>query len=316
MSNIISRPDHAFFQFDVNGTITLGDKTKNMNTIVSEVAGVILGKWDEDHPAMIYKEYVQKILFPGNKYDKEIKKAQEEKIGRFIDDLKKANHPLHDKAFALYEALAKDYLDPETNQVKFTVFPSIIKLIKKVEQICSYSITLRTFGNDGLVVAEEFSRHGIPFSRCATMIRGGMQLEGEAVIKTGPELLKTLQQAHTVGQDQVDVWFKGNRTAATGKVIPCVEDGNFEGKTVVTLFMDDNLTKRPKSTDGKASWADPDEHNIAFPQDIYGRQTSWKASRGFIGVRIDPVKAALDEDYVIKKVNKKLVKRGFSPLEG
>lgn len=309
MSNITSSPDHVFFQFDVNGTITLGDKTKNMNTIVSEVAGVVFGKWDVNHPEMTYKEYVQKILFPGNKHDKEIKKLQEEKIGRFIDDLKSANHPLHEKAFSLYEALAKDYLDPETNQVKFTVFPSVIKLIKMVEKTCSYSITLRTFGGDGGVVAEEFAKHGIILCRHAKITPQGMQLQGEEEIKMGPELLKTLQKSHTIGQDQVDIWFAGKKTGASGKVIPCVEDGRFEGKTVVTLFLDDNLTKRPKSSDPQ--WADPNEANIAHPQDIYGRQTSWNVSKGFIALRIDPVKAALNEDYILNKVNKQFVKRGF-----
>lgn len=312
MSNIMLRPDHVFFQFDVNGTITLGDSTKNMNTIVSEVAGVIIGKWSDNHPEMTYKEYVQKILYPGNKYDKEIKKLQEEKIGNFIDDLKETGHPLHDNAFQLYKGLADQYLDPVTSQVKFTVFPSIIKLIRKVELLCPYSITLRTFGDDGAVVAREFGKEGITLSRHAKMIRGDMQLEGEQEIKTGPELLKALQKAHIVGRDQVEDWFAGNKTAASGKVIPCVEDARFEGKTVVTLFLDDNLTKRPKSTD--TDWADPKEPNIAFPKDIHGRNISWNQSKGFIGLRIDPVKAALDEDYVIRKVNKQFVKRGFAPL--
>ncbi len=313
MNNIV-KLDYVFFQMDGNGTTVIGDTTKEMNTLISEVAGVIKGIWDEHHPEMTYKDYIQKVVHPGNKHDKEVKVLQEKKIGSFLEYLGENNHPLHVKAFKLYQDLAKDYLDAETQSVKFTVFPSIMSLIHKVKSVCPFSLTLRTFGKDGPVIAKEFQKCGLEMKRHANMIDGGIQLGGEEKVVTGPEMLKVLQEDHTIGQDQVQHWFANGRTAGSGKIIPCVEDAQFENRNVVTIFLDDNVNIPPRTSENELPIADPAEPNIAFPQDIYGRPTSWH-SRGIIGIKINPVKAALQEDYVVKKVNKELAKRGFMELK-
>ena len=52
---------------------------------------------------------------------------------------------------------------------------------------------------------------------------------------------------------------------------------------------------------------------MPFPVDVYDHPTSWD-SKGIIGIRVNAIKAALQEDYIVKKVNKELIKRGFQPL--
>lgn len=297
--------DHIFLQIDGNGTVVIGDSTKKVNTLLSEVAGAIFAKWDEANPEMSYKDYIQKVLYPGNKYDHAIKKLQEEKLGRLLEELQEQNHPCYPEAAALYGKLAESYLDEATGSVKFTIFPSMLKLFKKVNEACRCSLALRTFGPDGPVIAEEFRKNGIAMQREATMINEGMKLNGSQEVVTGDALLQTFEQEHIACRDIVDEWFSHNREAAHGKVIPCLKDGNWNGKRVLTIFLDDNLNKQ--------SSADPKEKNIAWPRDIRGRPASWD-DQGIIGIRINSVKAATDEDYMIKKINKQLLKRGINPL--
>lgn len=314
--NVYTNPikiDFLYIHVDGNGTAVIGDTTKKINTLIGEIAGAIEHEWALNQPKMSYKEYVQTILHPGNKYDTSIKALQEEKINTFITDLKETNHPLYEKAFTLYTDLEKTYLDQETQQVKFTIFPSVLHLIDKVKDNCLFSVTLRTFGFDGDVVGKEFSKCGVEMTRRADMINGDVKFEGESEITTGPHVLTNLQKANTIGQDQVKAWFANGRQAGYSKLIPCVEDALFEGKVVVALFLDDNFKKQPKKTDQQIKPADPKEVNIGYPKDIYGRATSWD-SKGIIGIKVNTIKAALNKDYLVNKVNKQLAKRGFAIL--
>lgn len=312
------RPDFINFQFDGNKTGALGDSTKNhlnaRNQLISVVAEVIKKQWDPNYPPMSYKEHIQTVVHPGDKNDKKNKELQEKKIERFLEDLKDIDNELYIKANKKYKKLEEKYFDPETKQIKFTIFPSITKLVDVAKSVCPFSVTLRTFGPDGDRIAKEFAGCGVEMRRHATMLREGVVFEGEEGLKSGPELLKTLQEANTIGQDQYKVWSENKFKASYGKVIPCVEDGQFEGKMVLTIFLDDNLAKRPKIQPGRVQMADPEENNIAYPKDIYGRAVSWNNSKGFIGVTINPLKAALKKNYVINKVNKQLVQRGFAPF--
>ncbi|MDF2577333.1 MAG: hypothetical protein K0S74_817 [Chlamydiales bacterium] len=317
----LSKPDVILIQCDGNGTMVLGDTTKKVNTLIAETAGSIIWKWDENHPAMSFKEYVQKVLFPGNKYDEKIKKLQEEKIGQFLKDLKE-DHPCYPEANKTYEALAKDYLDSQTQQVKFTPFPSLINLLNKVSNLCLYTFTLRTFGFDGKVIAKEmnalhtiktFDKSDFRVETEADFIDSGLKIKGEQSLRKGVELFKSLQENSLVGQDQVQTWFANGRKASHGKPIYCVENAQFEGKTILTIFLDDNLQHYSNRKNNIIQPTDPQAVDIAIPVDIYGRSTSWD-SRGIIGIRVNTVKAALNPDYFVNKVNKHLVKRGFTPL--
>ncbi len=314
------RPDYLSLQFDVNGTIVFGDTTKKVNALIFAIARFTNYKWDINHPEMSYVDYVQKVLIPGDKCDEAVKKKQEQQIAGFLETLKQQNHPLCQQTSHLYETLAKQYLDKKTQNASFTLFPSVMKLIQKATQICpATTCTLRTFGFDGPQIAHEwnklnaqgaFGEKTLEITHRAYFANDALHIEGDKRIRKGHKLFKTLHKAHTLCQDDFETWHTNKRKAAAGKRLYCVHDGNFEGKKALTIFFDDNLNKRPKGRD-RTQPADPDEQNIAFPVDIYARPVSWD-SAGVIGIRVNPIKAALDEDYLINKVNKQLIKRGFA----
>lgn len=89
----------------------------------------------------------------------------------------------------------------------------------------------------------------------------------------------------------------------------CVQDGIFQGKTVLTIALDDNLDIDTHNDEP----ANPNARNIAFPLDIYGRATSWQ-SQGIIGIKVDTIRAALEENYLVDELNKELEKRGYDAL--
>src|SRR3546814_9906670 len=75
---------------------------------------------------MSWKEYVQKVLVKGDKYDQAIKDKQEAKISGFLQYLKEHEHfgreylERHNKARELYENLAAKYLNRETRSEEHT----------------------------------------------------------------------------------------------------------------------------------------------------------------------------------------------------
>lgn len=316
-------PDLISLQVDVNGTMTFFDGTKSCNPVISEVAAQIKAVWKERLSIMSYKDFIQKYEIPGNKYDKEIREKQEAKIDQFLHFLKETNHPLKEEALQLYQKLSLQYIDPQTGKVPLVIFPSIQKLIKKINEYCLCIFTCRTFGPDGEVLKKEcdalskdennFGKNRLYINRQATFNKDGMKVEGQNKILTGEQLFETLLEEHTIGLDDFTDWRskEGNRQAMYGKKIYCVKDGKFNGKTVLTIFLDDNLNKSKKSEKGKV--ANPHEQNIAFPVDIYNREISWD-DKGIIGIKINTLKAAMDVDYPIKKINKQLIERGFIPL--
>ncbi len=316
------RPDFISIQCDVNGTLVLADTTKGINTLISEVAGQAIYKWDKDHPAMSYKEYIQTVVFKGDKYDPTLKKQQEEKLSHFLEFLTEENHALKESVLHLYHKLAITYLDPKTNRVNFTLFPALVELVKKINLVCASTFTIRTFGHDGVAIKNEFNavaqqgafgKKSFELHQQGKFKELGLQMEGETEIRTGEKLFRTLQETNILGQDDVQNWFNHKREAAAGKLVYCAEDGKFEGRNVLTIFLDDNLSLPKEEKTNEHNPANPHEQNIAFPVDIYGRPTSWK-SRGVIGVRVEPTKAAVNKNYLIEIINQELIKRGYAPL--
>lgn len=303
---------------DINNTVTLGDSTKGKknNPLMSQVAETITAIWAEGLAEMSYKDYIQKIKLPGNKYDKGIKEQQEEKIANFLNDLDRTQHPaIYEKAVKVYQDLEKQYWDHESKSIKFDMFPSFFHLIDTIKSIGQCSVTFQTFGPDGDKIAEELKKRGWKEPRRATMVsEGALQFEGESEVIKGPEMLRRLQMETTIVQVLFKTWEANHFEAAFGKIVPCAVDGEFDGRQFITLFLDDNLNKKVvkenKSAADKMESADPKAKNIAYPQDIYGRPTHWNA-KGIVGLKVNTVKAALNPEYLVKKVEKHLLNRGI-----
>lgn len=296
---------------DVNNTVTFYEsaKGKKNNPFISQITEKITEIWAENLPKMTYKEYIQKVVIPGNKDDKVIKEKQEQKIGNFFADLDRSKHPeIYEKAIQIYQDLEKQYWDKETDSVKFDLFPSFFHLIDTLKTYGQCSVTFQTLGFDGDRLAEELQKLGWKAPQRATMVTGGgLQFAGENEIITGPELLRRLQMGTTIVQVSFKDWKAHNTEAAFGKIVPCVADGMFDGRPFFTLFIDDNLRK-PAKTNTDSENADPKEKNIAYPRDIYGRPANWN-SKGIMGLTINTVKAALNIKYITNKMYKHFAKR-------
>lgn len=311
---IMQKIDFISFQCDGNGPATLGDSTKKINPLISLVSENIIGLWDPTQEPCSYKHYIQNVRYPGNKYTPQVKKQQEEAIGRFLEDLKTFQHPSYKAAQELYENLAKNHIDPDTQSVSFAPPQALVQLLAAMQKTCPFAFTLRTFGPDGPVIAEEIHKKfpNMTIERQAEFSQLGLSLSSEQTALKGKELFQTLLSGHILGHDNFAEWSQNNKKASFGKRVYCVQDALFEGKTVVTIFLDDNLKKQPRDTQEHLP-ANPDEENIAFPIDIYNRPTSWQ-DKGLIGIRVNPVKAATNDHYLIDKINKELKKRCFAPL--
>lgn len=320
-------PDHFLVHSDLNGTLTFGDSTKSINAIISEIAGHVIMQWDEESPEMSYKDWVQKVRFKGDKYDPNIKQKQEEAIEGLFDALKSKISDLetrsdesstkkscYENAVAIdqkyrevYEKLAQLYEDPITKKVQFKVFPSFIRLIKELKEIASCTISTRTFGSDSAAIADYFRGEGILFDHKADFLKEGVRIEGKPEVLHGEALFNTLIKTNILGQDQFKDWSNGGYKAIDGKKMYCVADGVFQGKTVLSIALDDNL-----NLDNHTS-VDPNAKNIAFPKDIYNKSVSWDSS-GIIGLKVNTVEAAIDDAYLVREVNKELMKRGYAKI--
>lgn len=216
---------------------------------------------------------------------------------------------LYAKYWHLYQELAQKYEDPVTNQVRFTLFPSFIRLIHQLKKVCSCSVSARTFGPDGPDVSRECTKEGLPFDCEVDFLKEGIQIKGQQDILNGEKLFETLLKTNILGQDQFREWSEHGYKAIDGKKMYCVRDGVFQSKTVLTIALDDNLDIDTHNDEP----ADPNTRNIAFPMDIYGRATSWQ-SKGIIGIKVDTIRAALEENYLVDKLNHELQKRGYDAL--
>jgi len=305
------RLDFIALEIDGNGVSALGDSNQGDDPVMSYVTEVIKAKWEPGLEKMTYKEYVQTVKVPGDKRNEDIKGQQKALIGNFLQFLQESEHPQYQKAKKLYEDTVTKYVNPQTGKIEFKILPSVIALTERIKKACHHCITLRTIGKDREKIETAYNKVGIQFPRKAQMHpTEGMRFEigpdvfSEAI--TGEKLLEARKEGeYILGQDNFKVWNENGERAGWSKMIPCSADAQFKGLKIVSIFADDNFRK--------GNVENPNEKNIGFPKDVYDRPTSWE-SRGVIGIHVNPLKAALNEQYLIRKVNKELQKRCFRPI--
>ncbi|MBA3816759.1 MAG: hypothetical protein H0X29_09645 [Parachlamydiaceae bacterium] len=322
---------HVFGIFDINNTMTFTDSTKGKksNPFISQLAERFKAVWKENTEEMSYKDFVQKIEFKDqDKYNPQIKEAQEGKINNFLNYLKEIKHPLYEKTLTVYSELEEKYGDKGENDTGIKIFPSFYYFVSLIRKVATCSVVLMTFGNDGKKVGDALSKNGWENISYAKMQPGGgLKFEGEEAILQGAELLNRLKKTTAIVQVSFEHWKENACQASSGKIVPCVADGVFgENEKVVSVFFDDNLDKKiikastikkedlieEKSPD-LLNVANPKVKNIAFPKDINNKMINWNAP-GIIGISVDTIKAALDPNYFIGKARKPLNKRGITIL--
>src|ERR1700722_5476933 len=174
--------------FDLNGTIILQDTSKDAGweqMLISVLAENTFDNWDGNHGIMAFKDYVYKILLPGDKSDQQLKQKRRAVVDNFLQWLVIHDHPAKNKVFADYKEIKGKFTNPITSQIEPRVFTSFYALLEKLKSLhIPFTMKLRTFGKDLQEVSKEVSSHpsGIKFSRWGNFSGQQISLEGEGTI--------------------------------------------------------------------------------------------------------------------------------------
>lgn len=278
--------------FDVNQTLILKDTAKNAGMeyfLRSILAEQTMDYWDESYERMSFKNYVEKVLLPGDKSNKELKKAREAQIFGFLDWLKIHEHPAEKRVFEEYnEFKARAHEE---------VFESFYKLISKLkEQNIQFLVVIRTFGNDIEEITSKISQRdpSIEFKK-GKFTDKTLSIEEEDSIGEIKKIFERIVNSatHLAIQDNWNEWNQDQGRARSGK--PFFYDAS--NPLYLSLFFDDNLDYDP-------------EKDIIAPILIDGSLQSTVDLKDSLLFQADPREALFNEDYYIKKVNQALINQG------
>ncbi len=273
--------------FDLNKTLVLKDTSKGMNEeamIISLLAEFTFAEWDAVHGRMSYKDYVSKILAPGDKA------RRDEYIGQFIERLRMTRHPLLDDVLKRQETLRQ-----KNSGGIFSSFYALVRELKRIHVPCVF--LLRTFGNDLQEVVDALAAHpdGIQVTRKVSFKNGQLH-EGDKVISKTEEIFATFLQSEEnfACQDSWKEWDSDGGRARSGKPFPFDASGRWNNIQNLSLFFDDNYTGGEK--------------DIVRPLEISGQDRH----DTFI-FTVNPIEAMVDDEYYVKLVKRSLEVAGFVP---
>jgi hypothetical protein len=249
---------------------------------------------------MSYKEYVQCVLLPDNADDKALKAKRQKKISEFLDWLQAEKHPLKEKVFDLRDKLKLKFLDPITNDLKFTVFQSFYELMQYLRsKQMRFVVLLRTFGNDLKEVSDEISNHplGVKITRRPKFVNKQLHLEGNTTVEKADKIFETFLESeeHFAIQDNWNEWNRDGERARSGKPFFYDASGRWHNVSNLSLFFDDNFTGQ--------------ELDILNPIEASGNQMPTQELKDKMLFTVNPIEAVLEDDYYVK-----LVKRALSNL--
>ncbi len=286
---------HLLIHFDINGTLTLKDSTKtakdgkkvsNEYMILSALAESTAAIWDPNYPNMPFKDYVYTVLAPGDKNDVEIKEKRQSIISNFIPWLQKNNHPAFFKVQYEYEKLIRTF------PFELDIFNSFYTLIQRLNELkIPHTIILRTFGSDLESTIKEIENNeripGIRFARIIHLKNAPLTEQ-----KVHDLFMNFLTLSNFIAvQDDWHKWSKDGEMGRSGKPFIYDSTGTFIKKTL-SLFFDDKITG--------------EEKDIINPLDISGSCAPTQILKGRMLFPVNTTKAALDEEYYIRKVLKGL----------
>lgn len=288
---------HLLIHFDINGTLTLKDSTKtakdgkkvsNEYMILSALAESTAAIWDPNYPNMPFKDYVYTVLAPGDKNDAEVKEKRQNIIANFLPWLEEHHHPARFKVRHEYDLLRKYQ---NMSESEFKVFDSFYTLIQKlIELDIPHTIILRTFGNDLNQVIDEIEHNPRELKiKFGTLIN---LKETSVTVEKANTLFHTFLNSleHIAVQDDWAKWAKDYEYAQSGKPFMYDSTGCL-GRKNLSLFFDDKIT-------GKMQ-------DIVNPIEVSGKPTATKL-KGRLTFHVNTTKAAIDEQYFVKKVLKAL----------
>lgn len=291
---------HLLLHFDINGTLTLKDSTKttkdnkqisNEYMLLSALAESTVAVWDPHYPKMPFKDYVYNVLFPGDKNDPAIKAERQATISQFIPWLKEHHHPAFFKVQHEYQELIRRFTDIHTNRLELEIFDSFYTLINKLQEMkIPFTIILRTFGKDleDTVKEMENNPRQIPIKFGSRIDMKDLTLTDNKAQALFLNFIYGLK--HVAIQDDWTKWSRDQERGRSGK--PFMFDPNATVSDTLSLFFDDKITG--------------DEKDIINPINLAGTPASTKELKGRYIFPVNTTKAALDEQYYVKKVLKAL----------
>lgn len=174
------------------------------------------------------------------------------------------------------------------HQQKGHVFTSFYRLLQALdEKEISYTIVLRSFGEEVFDVAEEINTlYGKKFQHTGQFKKGTLVLDTGERAETASEIEALLHESlHTAIRDDWNYWKEGEKKSRFGKPFPVSHSD-------VALFFDDNID------------LEDDEANIIKPIDVEtGELVAMEKLAGQHQiVAVDTLEAILDDNYFIEYV--------------
>lgn len=286
---------HLMLYFDINETLIASDKAGKKS--VEDVLNGLLAKkysarWECSlKEAMTFDDYIHDILIPGDKDDRELRQKRRDHLHHFVDYLREQEHSLYPVVKSKYDE-AKNIL----KQSNSMVFPSFFLLINYLDQKqISYSIILRTFGDEVLDVKNEIeTNQKMKFDAVGKFREGKLHLDDDIILETPSEIYGRLQNiGHAAIHDDWKYWDDHEMASTHSKpfYIDPVDTETLE------IFFDDNIRD-----DGLFK-------NIIAPIDVKtGKLIPVKQlieSRQ--AVRVNTLEAILNDRYFIELIEEALV---------
>lgn len=103
-------PDEVDIDGDGNGSSVIGDSTRDVDMIISQLTEIVKGVWAPGTKRMTFKNYVQTVRYPGDKRDPAIKELHEKEVANFLNrarelnDKAKQSNPLYHEAVQAMQA--------------------------------------------------------------------------------------------------------------------------------------------------------------------------------------------------------------------
>lgn len=286
---------HLILYFDINKTLIASDKAGNKS--VSDVLNELLAEkyeaqWDVTTPKMSFEMYVYDVLVPGSSLHDNVYQERKYHVQHFVDYLREKAHPL-------YQTVLQDYnsLLASLNQSSGMVFPSFYHLLEHLDKAkISYSIILRSFGDETVDVAKEVNKIYKKIFRSLGEFRGEQLVFNGKLIEGTDSIYQLLRRVeHAAIHDDWKHWNGHGMTAKHGK--PFYVDR--EDPKTLSIFFDDNIKNDLV-------------HNIVAPLDAKTGEliSIEELIESGQAVRVDTLKAIQEPNYFIDRVQEALDKKG------
>lgn len=305
-------PDKLLLYFDINKTLTRKDGTKKgvderplngYQMISLALAESTIYKWDGVNE-ISYKDYIYQQI-PGNKEEVSVKNQRLTLLLDFPQWLVRQNHPKKDDVLKELDRMINTYQNPDSKELKFTVYRSFYKLLEKLrEQKIPFNVILCTFGGDLVETYKEIeaNRQGVLFSRVGKFEKGKLHLNEGKIIERIEDIFQTFNQSeeHFALLNNRKEWVEDQERSESAK--PFIYDSECFSQRFrcLSLFFDDNLTF--------------EEKDIVSPRNISSHKYQTKDLKDRLLFQVDPREAEVNDKYYINLTSKAFQSQGYASL--